>query len=200
MSTPTADAFLASTSFIMCANLLLAQVQGLGAEVLHNKVEGMMHLWQKWHTMRGGRITWKRDRKLLEWCMARYHNNLGAEWLVSGSADHGGSVYWANTLREDHRVHRRRAPGGARGIGDQSGAGEVYGGGPVVPGPELRPGFQWWVAALGLGVRPGGRTGQGKIKTCHAVRRSCTGNAETHSGGAVRREQERGVACGGWQQ
>ncbi|KAG6898520.1 hypothetical protein C0993_006260 [Termitomyces sp. T159_Od127] len=37
MSTPTADAFLASTSFITHANLLLTQVQGLGAEALRNK-------------------------------------------------------------------------------------------------------------------------------------------------------------------
>ncbi|KAG6896685.1 hypothetical protein C0993_008159 [Termitomyces sp. T159_Od127] len=37
MSTPTADAFLASTSFITHTNLLLAQVQGLGAEAPHNK-------------------------------------------------------------------------------------------------------------------------------------------------------------------
>ncbi|KAG6883822.1 hypothetical protein C0993_003539 [Termitomyces sp. T159_Od127] len=42
MSTPTTDAFLASTSFIACANLLLVQVQGLGAEAPHNKVEGMI--------------------------------------------------------------------------------------------------------------------------------------------------------------
>ncbi|KAG6883777.1 hypothetical protein C0993_003876 [Termitomyces sp. T159_Od127] len=82
MSTPTADAFLASTSFITCANLLLVQVQGLGAEVPHNKVEGMMHLWQKWCTMQGGRIMWERDRELLEWCMVKYRDNLGAEWLA----------------------------------------------------------------------------------------------------------------------
>ncbi|KAG6884718.1 hypothetical protein C0993_008743 [Termitomyces sp. T159_Od127] len=37
MSTPTADAFLTSTSFIACANLLLTQVQGLGAKAPHNK-------------------------------------------------------------------------------------------------------------------------------------------------------------------
>ncbi|KAG6875074.1 hypothetical protein C0993_010983 [Termitomyces sp. T159_Od127] len=82
MSTPTADAFLASTSFITHANLLLAQVQGLGAEAPCNKVEGMMHLWQKWHTMQGGEIMWERDGELLEWCMVRYRDNLGAEWLA----------------------------------------------------------------------------------------------------------------------
>ncbi|KAG6900503.1 hypothetical protein C0993_009813 [Termitomyces sp. T159_Od127] len=82
MLTPTADAFLASTSFIACANLLLAQVQGLGAEAPHNKVERMMRLWQKWRTMWGGGIMWKRDRELLEWCMVHYRDNFGAEWLV----------------------------------------------------------------------------------------------------------------------
>ncbi|KAG6895284.1 hypothetical protein C0993_009784 [Termitomyces sp. T159_Od127] len=87
MSTPTADAFLASTSFITCTNLLLAQVQGLVAEAPHNKVEGMMRLWQKWRTMRGGGIAWERNRELLEWCMARYHDNLGAEWLAPFAND-----------------------------------------------------------------------------------------------------------------
>ncbi|KAG6882923.1 hypothetical protein C0993_008641 [Termitomyces sp. T159_Od127] len=82
MLTPIADAFLASASFIAHANLLLAQVQGLGAEAPCNKVEGMMHLWQKWRTMRGGRIMWERDGELLEWCMARYCDNLGTEWLA----------------------------------------------------------------------------------------------------------------------
>ncbi|KAG6875886.1 hypothetical protein C0993_006926 [Termitomyces sp. T159_Od127] len=76
MSTPTADAFLASASFITCANLLLVQVQGLGTEAPCNKVEGMMCLWQKWRMMQGGRIMWERDGELLEWCMARYHDNL----------------------------------------------------------------------------------------------------------------------------
>ncbi|KAG6876551.1 hypothetical protein C0993_002339 [Termitomyces sp. T159_Od127] len=38
MLTPTADAFLASASFIAHANLLLAQVQGLDAEAPRNKV------------------------------------------------------------------------------------------------------------------------------------------------------------------
>ncbi|KAG6883898.1 hypothetical protein C0993_002959 [Termitomyces sp. T159_Od127] len=38
MSTPTTDAFLAMTSFITHANVLLAQVQGLGAEAPCNKV------------------------------------------------------------------------------------------------------------------------------------------------------------------
>ncbi|KAG6883743.1 hypothetical protein C0993_004100, partial [Termitomyces sp. T159_Od127] len=64
-------------------------------------------------------------------------------------------------------------------------------------GLGLRPGFQWRVIALGLGVRPGGRVGRGEVETCHAAWRSCTGNAETHGGGAVRREQEQSVACGG---
>ncbi|KAG6875264.1 hypothetical protein C0993_010112 [Termitomyces sp. T159_Od127] len=82
MLTPTADAFLASTSFIACANLLLAQVQGLGTEAPRNKVKGMMCLWQKWQTMRGNGITWERDGELLEWCMARYCDNAGTEWLV----------------------------------------------------------------------------------------------------------------------
>ncbi|KAG6883258.1 hypothetical protein C0993_007132 [Termitomyces sp. T159_Od127] len=82
MLTPTADAFLASTSFIACANLLLAQVQGLGAEAPHNKVKGMMRLWQKWRMMQGGRIMWERDGELLEWCMARYCDNAGAECLA----------------------------------------------------------------------------------------------------------------------
>ncbi|KAG6866134.1 hypothetical protein C0993_007636 [Termitomyces sp. T159_Od127] len=82
MSTPTTDAFLASTSFIMHANLLLAQVQGLDGEAPCNKVEGIMRLWQKWCTMRGGRIMWERNGELLEWCMARYCDNLGAEWLA----------------------------------------------------------------------------------------------------------------------
>ncbi|KAG6867238.1 hypothetical protein C0993_005331 [Termitomyces sp. T159_Od127] len=31
---------------------------------------------------------------------------------LSGSANHGGSVHWANTLCGDHHVHRRRAPVG----------------------------------------------------------------------------------------
>ncbi|KAG6895584.1 hypothetical protein C0993_009416 [Termitomyces sp. T159_Od127] len=87
MSTPTADAFLASTTFIMHANLLLAQVQGLGAEAPHNKVKGMMCLWQKWYTMQGGGITWKRDGELLEWCMVWYRDNLGAEWLAPFTND-----------------------------------------------------------------------------------------------------------------
>ncbi|KAG6877396.1 hypothetical protein C0993_007843 [Termitomyces sp. T159_Od127] len=69
MSTPTADAFLASTFFIMHTNMLLAQVQGLSAEAPHNKVEGMMCLWQKWWMMQGNGITWKQDGELLEWCM-----------------------------------------------------------------------------------------------------------------------------------
>ncbi|KAG6899577.1 hypothetical protein C0993_009017 [Termitomyces sp. T159_Od127] len=34
---------------------------------------------------------------------------------MSGSADHGGSVHWANTLHGDHRVHGRRAPVGREG-------------------------------------------------------------------------------------
>ncbi|KAG6881295.1 hypothetical protein C0993_002057, partial [Termitomyces sp. T159_Od127] len=87
MSTPTTDTFLASTSFIACANLLLAQIQGLGAEAPQNKVEGMMRLWQKWRTMRGGGVMWERDRELLEWCMARYQDNLGAEWLAPFTND-----------------------------------------------------------------------------------------------------------------
>ncbi|KAG6881353.1 hypothetical protein C0993_001828 [Termitomyces sp. T159_Od127] len=82
MSTPTADTFLTATSFIARANLLLAQIQGLGAEAPRNKVEGMMRLWQKWRTMQGGGVTWERDGELLEWCMARYQDNLGAEWLA----------------------------------------------------------------------------------------------------------------------
>ncbi|KAG6899756.1 hypothetical protein C0993_007182 [Termitomyces sp. T159_Od127] len=90
--TPTADAFLTSTSFITCANLLLVQVQGLGAKVLHNKIEGMMHLWQKWCTMRGGGIMWERDGELLEWCMMRYHDNLGAEWLAPFANDFAPSA------------------------------------------------------------------------------------------------------------
>ncbi|KAG6883209.1 hypothetical protein C0993_007385, partial [Termitomyces sp. T159_Od127] len=57
-------------------------VQGLGAEAPRNKVKEIMHLWQKWQTMRGGRITWERDGELLEWCMACYRNNAGAEWLA----------------------------------------------------------------------------------------------------------------------
>ncbi|KAG6875555.1 hypothetical protein C0993_008584 [Termitomyces sp. T159_Od127] len=87
MLTPTADAFLASTSFIARTNLLLVQVQGLSTEAPHNKVEGMMRLWQKWRTMRGSRIMWERDRELLEWCMARYRDNLGIEWLVPFAND-----------------------------------------------------------------------------------------------------------------
>ncbi|KAG6880855.1 hypothetical protein C0993_003989 [Termitomyces sp. T159_Od127] len=82
MSTPTTDAFLTATSFIACTNLLLVQVQGLGAEAPWNKIEGMMCLWQKWCTMWGGRIMWERDGELLEWCMARYRDNLGTEWLA----------------------------------------------------------------------------------------------------------------------
>ncbi|KAG6864985.1 hypothetical protein C0993_008373 [Termitomyces sp. T159_Od127] len=82
MSTPTADAFLASTSFIAHANLLLVQVQGLGAEAPHNKVKEMMRLWHKWWKMWRNGITWERDGELLEWCMARYRDNAGTEWLA----------------------------------------------------------------------------------------------------------------------
>ncbi|KAG6864761.1 hypothetical protein C0993_008552 [Termitomyces sp. T159_Od127] len=32
--------------------------------------------------MQGGGITWKKDGELLEWCMACYHDNFGAEWLA----------------------------------------------------------------------------------------------------------------------
>ncbi|KAG6882654.1 hypothetical protein C0993_009730 [Termitomyces sp. T159_Od127] len=71
----------------MRANLLLVQVQGLSAEAPCNKVEGMMHLWQKWRTMQGGGITWERDGELLEWCMARYCDNLGTEWLAPFAND-----------------------------------------------------------------------------------------------------------------
>ncbi|KAG6883184.1 hypothetical protein C0993_007478 [Termitomyces sp. T159_Od127] len=87
MLTPTTDTFLAATSFIVHVNLLLAQIQGLGVEAPWNKVEGMMCLWQKWRTMRGGRVMWERGRELLEWCMARYQDNLGAEWLVPFAND-----------------------------------------------------------------------------------------------------------------
>ncbi|KAG6873813.1 hypothetical protein C0993_001039 [Termitomyces sp. T159_Od127] len=87
MSTPTADTSLAATSFVARANLLLAQIQGLGTEAPRNKVEGMMRLWQKWRTMRGGGVTWERDSELLEWCMARYQDNLGAEWLAPFAND-----------------------------------------------------------------------------------------------------------------
>ncbi|KAG6898864.1 hypothetical protein C0993_003447 [Termitomyces sp. T159_Od127] len=97
MSTPTADAFLASASFIAHANLLLAQVQGLGAEAPRNKVEGMMRLWQKWHMMQEGGITWERDGELLEWCMAKYHDNLGAEWLVPFANDF---QFWQEVAKE----------------------------------------------------------------------------------------------------
>ncbi|KAG6867202.1 hypothetical protein C0993_005797 [Termitomyces sp. T159_Od127] len=82
MSTPTTDAFFATTSFIAHANVLLVQVQGLGTEVPYNMVERMMCLWQKWHTMHGNKITWEWDKELLKWCMAQYHDNLGAEWLA----------------------------------------------------------------------------------------------------------------------
>ncbi|KAG6875698.1 hypothetical protein C0993_007949 [Termitomyces sp. T159_Od127] len=47
----------------------------------------MMCLWQKWRTMRGGGIMWERDGELLEWCMAKYHDNLGAEWLAPFAND-----------------------------------------------------------------------------------------------------------------
>ncbi|KAG6895274.1 hypothetical protein C0993_009825 [Termitomyces sp. T159_Od127] len=58
--------------------MLLAQVQGLGAEAPQNKVKGMMHLWQKWQTMQGNGIMWEQDGELLEWCMAHYHDNAPA--------------------------------------------------------------------------------------------------------------------------
>ncbi|KAG6883135.1 hypothetical protein C0993_007656 [Termitomyces sp. T159_Od127] len=32
--------------------------------------------------MQGGGIMWERDGELLEWCMARYCDNFGAEWLT----------------------------------------------------------------------------------------------------------------------
>ncbi|KAG6870816.1 hypothetical protein C0993_004101 [Termitomyces sp. T159_Od127] len=87
MLTPTADTFLAATSFIARANLLLAQIQGLGAEAPWNKVEGMMRLWQKWRTMRRGGVMWERDGELLEWCMAKYQDNLGVDWLAPFAND-----------------------------------------------------------------------------------------------------------------
>ncbi|KAG6867296.1 hypothetical protein C0993_004836 [Termitomyces sp. T159_Od127] len=82
MLTPTTNAFFATTSFIAHANVLLVQVQGLGTKAPYNKVKGMMCLWQKWRTMHGNKITWEWDKELLKWCMARYHDNLGAEWLA----------------------------------------------------------------------------------------------------------------------
>ncbi|KAG6876368.1 hypothetical protein C0993_003616 [Termitomyces sp. T159_Od127] len=71
----------------MRTNMLLMQVQGLGAEAPQNKVKGMMHLWQKWWTMWRNRITWERDGELLEWCMVHYRDHLGTEWLAPFAND-----------------------------------------------------------------------------------------------------------------
>ncbi|KAG6867829.1 hypothetical protein C0993_010551 [Termitomyces sp. T159_Od127] len=92
MLTSTTDAFCAASSFIARANVLLVQVQGLGTEALCNKVKGIMRLWQKWQTMHGNGITWERNRELLEWCMARYCDNIGAEWLVLFTSDFAPAV------------------------------------------------------------------------------------------------------------
>ncbi|KAG6875701.1 hypothetical protein C0993_007905 [Termitomyces sp. T159_Od127] len=37
--------------------------------------------------MQGSGIMWERDRELLVWCMAQYHDNLGVEWLVPFAND-----------------------------------------------------------------------------------------------------------------
>ncbi|KAG6867903.1 hypothetical protein C0993_009651 [Termitomyces sp. T159_Od127] len=100
MSTPTTNAFLATSSFITCTNLLLAQIQGLGAEAPCNKVEGMMCLWQKWQLMHGNGITWEQDRELLEWCMACYQDNLGAEWLALFAHDFAPAAFSFNKESE----------------------------------------------------------------------------------------------------
>ncbi|KAG6883987.1 hypothetical protein C0993_002285 [Termitomyces sp. T159_Od127] len=89
MSAPTSstNTFLATSSLIVHANLLVVQVQGLGIEAPCNKVKEMMHLWQKWQSMWGNRIIWKWNEELLEWCMVRYRNNISTEWLVPFAND-----------------------------------------------------------------------------------------------------------------
>ncbi|KAG6863963.1 hypothetical protein C0993_009754 [Termitomyces sp. T159_Od127] len=86
MLTPIADAFLASASFIAHANLLLAQVQGLGAEAPHNKATAAPSFDEELEALLAG------EEPLVLWSNLSLHkvakeSEVDAQWHIANSLE-----------------------------------------------------------------------------------------------------------------
>ncbi|KAG6884493.1 hypothetical protein C0992_006241 [Termitomyces sp. T32_za158] len=95
MSSPSAStslispAVLAARAYVPKLDMFLASLANVGPGADQQTVVGAMRVFEKWlwHKGQAAEVTWSREEEMQEWCVARYMENLGADWLAPFEAN-----------------------------------------------------------------------------------------------------------------